>query len=50
MTDRQREALGSDTHRAEGRRSLALIEACYAQRQLLELPWSVVPVARERAS
>src|SRR3954469_3147756 len=25
----------------EGRRSLALIEACYAQRQTLELPWSV---------
>ncbi|HTG34053.1 MAG TPA: Gfo/Idh/MocA family oxidoreductase [Thermoanaerobaculia bacterium] len=35
---------------AEGRRSLALIETCYAQRQLLELPWSVVPVSRERAS
>ena len=34
---------------AEGRRSLALIEDCYAQRQLLELPWSVLP-ARERAS
>jgi len=34
---------------AEGRRSLALIEACYAQRQLLELPWSVLP-ARERVS
>jgi predicted dehydrogenase len=33
---------------AEGRRSLALIEACYAQRQLLELPWSVVPASRER--
>jgi predicted dehydrogenase len=32
----------------EGRRSLALIEACYAQRQLLELPWSVVPTFRER--
>lgn len=34
----------------EGRRSLALIEACYAQRQPLELPWSVLPVSRERAS
>jgi predicted dehydrogenase len=34
---------------AEGRRSLALIEACYAQRQLLELPWSVLP-NRERVS
>jgi len=34
---------------AEGRRSLALIEACYAQRQPLELPWSVVP-NRERVS
>jgi predicted dehydrogenase len=33
----------------EGRRSLALIEACYAQRQLLELPWSVLPT-RERVS
>jgi len=32
----------------EGRRSLALIEACYAQRQLLELPWSVVPKSTER--
>ena len=27
----------------EGRRSLALIDACYAQRQLLRLPWSIVP-------
>jgi predicted dehydrogenase len=35
---------------AEGRRSLALIEDCYARRQPLELPWSVVPVPRERAS
>ncbi|HEV7786171.1 MAG TPA: Gfo/Idh/MocA family oxidoreductase [Thermoanaerobaculia bacterium] len=28
----------------EGRRSQALIEECYARRQPLELPWSVVPV------
>ncbi len=28
---------------SEGRRSLALIEACYARRQPLELPWSAVP-------
>ncbi len=34
---------------AEGRRSLALIEACYAQRQLLELPWSIIP-NREQVS
>ncbi len=27
---------------SEGRRSLELIEACYARRQLLELPWSAV--------
>ncbi|MEO6193379.1 MAG: Gfo/Idh/MocA family oxidoreductase [Thermoanaerobaculia bacterium] len=33
---------------AEGRRSLALIEACYAQRQLLELPWSVLPAREQR--
>ena len=33
----------------EGRRSLALIEACYARRQPLELPWSVVPAREERA-
>jgi predicted dehydrogenase len=32
----------------EGRRSLELIEACYARRQPLVLPWSVLP--RERAS
>jgi predicted dehydrogenase len=32
----------------EGRRSLALIEACYARRQTLELPWSSVPVHEER--
>jgi predicted dehydrogenase len=30
---------------AEGRRSLALIESCYAQRRFLELPWSVLPAA-----
>jgi predicted dehydrogenase len=35
---------------AEGRRSLALIESCYAQRQPLELPWSVAPADRERVS
>jgi predicted dehydrogenase len=34
----------------EGRRSLALIEACYAKRQPLELPWSVIPVRREQVS
>ncbi len=28
---------------AEGRRSLALIEACYARRRPLVLPWSIVP-------
>jgi predicted dehydrogenase len=28
---------------SEGRRSLALIEACYARKKPLELPWSVVP-------
>jgi predicted dehydrogenase len=30
---------------SEGRRSLALIESCYAQRRFLELPWSVLPAA-----
>ncbi|HEV2853582.1 MAG TPA: Gfo/Idh/MocA family oxidoreductase [Thermoanaerobaculia bacterium] len=34
----------------EGRRSLELIEACYARRKLLELPWSVFPVAKEQVS
>jgi predicted dehydrogenase len=34
---------------AEGRRSLALIESCYAQRKPLELPWSVLPAGREAA-
>ena len=34
----------------EGRRSLTLIEACYAWRQPLELPWSVVPAVREKLS
>lgn len=35
----------------EGRRSQALIEECYARRQPLELPWSVVPaVSGERKS
>jgi predicted dehydrogenase len=34
---------------AEGRRSQALIEACYECRQPLVLPWSIVP-AGERAS
>ena len=29
----------------EGRRSLALIESCYAQRRFLDLPWSVLPAA-----
>jgi len=29
---------------SEGRRSLALIEACYERRRPLVLPWSVVPV------
>lgn len=33
----------------EGRRSLALIEACYARRQPLMLPWSVPPAPMERA-
>jgi predicted dehydrogenase len=32
----------------EGRRSLELIEACYARRKPLELPWSIVPAGRER--
>jgi predicted dehydrogenase len=31
----------------EGRRSLALIEACYALKKPLELPWSVLPAGRE---
>ncbi len=31
----------------EGRRSLALIESCYAQRRFLELPWSVLPAVRK---
>ena len=35
---------------AEGRRSQALIEACYERRQPLVLPWSIVPAAAERAS
>ncbi|HEY4588094.1 MAG TPA: Gfo/Idh/MocA family oxidoreductase [Thermoanaerobaculia bacterium] len=30
---------------SEGRRSLALIESCYAQRRFLDLPWSVLPAA-----
>jgi predicted dehydrogenase len=34
----------------EGRRSLALIEACYARRKPLEFSWSVVPVLREQVS
>lgn len=34
----------------EGRRSLDLIDACYARRQPLELPWSVVPVSRAEVS
>jgi predicted dehydrogenase len=34
----------------EGRRSLDLIESCYARRQFLEMPWSVVPVEKERVS
>ncbi|HEY0513505.1 MAG TPA: Gfo/Idh/MocA family oxidoreductase [Thermoanaerobaculia bacterium] len=34
----------------EGRRSLALIEACYERRQPLVLPWSIVPASREQAS
>ncbi len=34
----------------EGRRSLALIEACYARRQPLVLPWSIPPAPIERAS
>lgn len=34
----------------EGRRSLELIEACYARRKPLELPWSVVPVRKEQVS
>jgi predicted dehydrogenase len=34
----------------EGRRSLALIEACYARRQPLVLPWSLPPAPLERAS
>jgi predicted dehydrogenase len=35
---------------SEGRRSLALIEACYARRRPLDLPWSVVPASREQTS
>jgi len=35
---------------SEGRRSLALIEACYARRQPLVLPWSIPPAPVERAS
>jgi predicted dehydrogenase len=34
----------------EGRRSLDLIEACYAQRQFLALPWSVLLVEKGRVS
>ena len=34
----------------EGRRSLALIEDCYARRQPLVLPWSVAPLDRELIS
>jgi predicted dehydrogenase len=34
----------------EGRRSLALIEACYERRHPLELPWSIVPASGEPAS
>jgi len=33
----------------EGRRSLALIEACYARRQPLVLPWSIPAAPREPA-
>ena len=31
----------------EGRRSLELIEACYARRQPLVLPWSIPPTSRQ---
>lgn len=34
----------------EGRRSQELIEECYARRQFLELPWSVVPLSKEQVS
>jgi predicted dehydrogenase len=34
----------------EGRRSLDLIEACYARRRFLELPWSVVPLSKDQVS
>ncbi|HEX6902673.1 MAG TPA: Gfo/Idh/MocA family oxidoreductase [Thermoanaerobaculia bacterium] len=34
----------------EGRRSQELIEECYARRQFLELPWSVVPLRKEQVS
>ncbi len=34
----------------EGRRSQELIEACYARRQPLDLPWSVIPTPREKVS
>lgn len=34
----------------EGRRSLDLIDACYAKRRFLELPWSVLPIPREKVS
>lgn len=34
----------------EGRRSLDLIDACYAKRRFLELPWSVLPISREKVS
>jgi predicted dehydrogenase len=35
---------------AEGRRSQALIEACYERRQPLVHPWSIVPATLERTS
>jgi predicted dehydrogenase len=34
----------------EGRRSQELVEACYARRKPLELPWDVVPTPREIVS
>jgi predicted dehydrogenase len=34
----------------EGRRIQTLIEACYARRKFLEMPWSIVPSPRERVS
>jgi predicted dehydrogenase len=34
----------------EGRRSLDLIDACYARRRFLEMPWSIVPRGKDEVS